>query len=428
MSRPASVPSYRLHKQSGQAVVTLPDRLGNRRDVLLGKYGTVQSRAEYVRVIAEWEAGGRARPPAAAVADLTINELILAYYTHCEEYYRSPDGEPTSEVGNVRRALRLLRALYGHTPAAGFDSLALDAVRARMIEDGLCRNRVNKDADRIKRMFKWAVAKRMLPVGVYQLLQTVEGLRAGRSTAKETEPVKPVPEAWVEATLPYCRPQVAAMVQLQLLTGMRPGEVTVMRTIDLDTSGKLWLYRPGSDRGPHGRHKNAWRGHGKVIVIGPRAQSVLKPWLRLNVEEYLFQPRESRAAYDRERKRRRKSKVPPSQANRKPKAKPRRAPRDHYTVSSYDQSVGNAVVAANKARACAACKDLAPEARCEACQAAAVPHWHPNRLRHTKATEIRREAGIDAARAVLGHRSPAITEVYAELDMDKAAAVMERIG
>jgi integrase len=54
--------------------------------------------------------------------------------------------------------------------------------------------------------------------------------------------------------------------------------------------------------------------------------------------------------------------------------------------------------------------------------------WHPHRLRHTKATEIRREAGLDAARAVLGHRSPAITEVYAEIDVGKAAEVMEKLG
>jgi integrase len=57
-----------------------------------------------------------------------------------------------------------------------------------------------------------------------------------------------------------------------------------------------------------------------------------------------------------------------------------------------------------------------------------VPQWHPHQLRHTKATEIRREAGLDAARAVLGHRSAAITEVYAELDVGRAAEVMEKLG
>lgn len=56
------VPSYRLHKQSGQAVVTLPVGQGGRRDVLLGKYGTDESKAEYQRVLVEWEASGRRLP------------------------------------------------------------------------------------------------------------------------------------------------------------------------------------------------------------------------------------------------------------------------------------------------------------------------------------------------------------------------------
>ena len=54
--------------------------------------------------------------------------------------------------------------------------------------------------------------------------------------------------------------------------------------------------------------------------------------------------------------------------------------------------------------------------------------WYPHQLHHAKATEIRREAGLDAARAVLGHRTPAITEVYAEIDTAKAAAIMEKLG
>ena len=57
-----------------------------------------------------------------------------------------------------------------------------------------------------------------------------------------------------------------------------------------------------------------------------------------------------------------------------------------------------------------------------------MPPWHPNSLRHTKATELRREAGLDAARAVLGHRSTAVTKVYAELDMGQAADMAKRMG
>ena len=57
-----SDPSYRLHKQSGRAVVTLPDGLGGRRDVLLGKYDSPESWAKYYQTLAEWKAGGRRLP------------------------------------------------------------------------------------------------------------------------------------------------------------------------------------------------------------------------------------------------------------------------------------------------------------------------------------------------------------------------------
>src|SRR5262249_9217988 len=143
MSRRNHIPAYRLHKQSGQAIVTLTDGLGGRRDALLGKYGTAESRAEYARVLAEWEANGRRLPPSTAVAsDLAVNELILAYWKHAEGYYRK-NGAPTKQLDRVRRALRPVKELYGHTPARDFGPLALKAVRQRMIENGWTRGYIN---------------------------------------------------------------------------------------------------------------------------------------------------------------------------------------------------------------------------------------------------------------------------------------------
>jgi integrase len=265
------------------------------------------------------------------------------------------------------------------------------------------------------------------PLPAYQSLQTVEGLRAGRSQAKERPPVQPVPEAFVRATLPYLTPQVAAMAELQLLTGMRGGEVTAMRTMDLETGGKLWLYRPGSDRGPAGKHKTSYRGRSRVVFIGPRAQEILRPWLRLNLAEHLFQPREARAHWEAEKRKARRTPVQPSQVCRR-KARPKKVPGERYAVASYDRAIAKAVLVANRDRACDPCKGRPPADRCDECKAAAVPHWHPHQLRHTKATEIRREAGLDAARAVLGHSTPVVTAIYAEADMNKAAEVMARLG
>ena len=63
-----------------------------------------------------------------------------------------------------------------------------------------------------------------------------------------------------------------------------------------------------------------------------------------------------------------------------------------------------------------------------AAERAGVEHWTPQRLRHTKATDIRKDFGLDAAQAVLGHRGAKITEIYAELDKEKAATVARKIG
>ena len=437
MSRPRSVPTYRKHKQSGQAVVTLTDDLGSRRDVLLGKYGTAASRTEYARVLAEWEASSRRLPQKPIGEDATVNELAAAFWDHVEQHYRRPDGTATSEVEEYKRAIRPTKHLYGERPVSEFGPLALKAVRQLLIDgyshpkygpqDALARGVVNQRIGRVRRMFKWGVEQEMVPPAVLQGLQAVRGLQRGRSQAKETKPVSPVAVALVEETVPHMNRQIAALVRVQLLTGMRPGEVVLMRACDLEMSGKVWIYRPGSDAGAEGQHKTAHHGHQRVIAIGPRAQEVIRPFLKLDTRAYLFSPREAIAEFRARRRKDRKSKVQPSQQNRR-KRKPRKQPGERYTTSSYAHAIKRAITTANTTRACDACKDLRPAERCEACRSAGLPSWHPHQLRHTKATELRREFGLDAARVVLGHRTPAITEHYAELDVGKAVEVMEKMG
>ncbi len=117
-----------------------------------------------------------------------------------------------------------------------------------MIDAGLCRGVVNQRVGRIVRMFKWGVSEEMAPESAWRSLTTVRGLERGRTEARETEPVKPVADAVVEATLPFVLPPVRAMIRLQRLTGARPGEVCAMRACDIDMTGAVWLYRP-----PHTR-------------------------------------------------------------------------------------------------------------------------------------------------------------------------------
>ena len=175
------------------------------------------------------------QPP--GTSDLSVNEVLLAYRRFADSYYVK-NGQPTSEVDNIRLAIRPLRQLFGDILARDFGPLQLKAVRQAMVDGELCRNEINRRVRLIVRAFKWAVAESMVPPSVHHGLKAVEGLKKGRSIARESEPVKPVPDAFVDAIRPHVSRQVWAMIQLQRLTGMRPGEVCIMRTIDVDTSGQ----------------------------------------------------------------------------------------------------------------------------------------------------------------------------------------------
>ena len=63
-----------------------------------------------------------------------------------------------------------------------------------------------------------------------------------------------------------------------------------------------------------------------------------------------------------------------------------------------------------------------------ACDQAGIPRWSPHRLRHSRATEIRKLYGLEAAQVVLGHAAVGVTQVYAEADREAARKIMAAIG
>ena len=60
------------------------------------------------------------------------------------------------------------------------------------------------------------------------------------------------------------------MIQLQLLTGMRPGEVRLMTLEEIDRSGSVWKYRPAL-------HKLDHKEIDRLIFIGGQSQQILLP-------------------------------------------------------------------------------------------------------------------------------------------------------
>ena len=216
----------------------------------------------------------------------------------------------------------------------------------------------------------------------------------------------------VDATLPHVPVVVSDMVRFQRLTGCRPGEVCQLRPCDVHRSGEVWTYRPGS-------HKTEHHDRERIIYVGPKAQQVLLPYLLRDAQASCFSPAESEAKRHEEQRARRRTRVQPSQQHRR-KARPTTAPRTCYTKDSYNRAITRGVDKANARR-----KEEAADMGIEPML---LPHWHPNQLRHSKATEIRREFGLEAAQVILGHAKADVTQVYAERDARLAVEVARKIG
>lgn len=372
------IPSYRLHKSTGQAIVTLSGR-----DIYLGRHATPESHSAYERAVAEWLAAGR-KLAVERCPDPSVSEVLGAYLGYAKGYYSSA-GTSTSQLDRVKRSLAPAVEMYGTVECSRFGPAALKAVRQKMIAAGLRRRVINQRVGCLVRAFKWAAGDELIPASVWHALRAVEGLRAQRSEAPESEPVRPVPEPDIEAAKPHLLPVLRDVIDLQLLTAMRPGEALAMRPADIDRSGKVWVYRPAD-------HKTKYRGQARDVLIGPRCQELLAHHLaETGPEHYLFSARKAVAARFLEL----------GQPTRWGKT---RTPGDRYQVGSY----GHAVT--------------------KACRRAGIPLWHPHQLRHNAATRLVEQFGWDVARIILGHRHLSTTKIYAEDDIRKAAEAVAKIG
>lgn len=218
----------------------------------------------------------------ASISQISVGELLSAYLDHAKKYY---GGGSRGEYANMVLAVRPLKEFYSRRPVREFGPLQLKSVRDRFIARGNARTYVNANVGRIVRVFRWRVAEGLVTPDVPLALAMVPGLRRGRTDAAEGDKVRPVEDALVEATLTHLSPTLKAMVRLQQLTGMRPGELVILRPGDVDRSGDVWEYRPTT-------HKNAYRDQERTIYFGPKAQNVLRPFLLRPADAYCFSPRE----------------------------------------------------------------------------------------------------------------------------------------
>jgi integrase len=206
-----------------------------------------------------------------------------------------------------------------------------------------------------------------------------------------------------------------------------------MKIGDIDKSESVWKYVPLA-------HKTAHHGHHRVILIGPKAQAVLQPFLmKLDPQAHVFSPADSMAEI---RQRRSEARVTPLSEGNRPGINrvrnPKRLPRDHYTPDTYNGAISRACELAFQPPP-PLCKQeresyrrwmlrLTEDEKAELRKWQKEHHWFANQLRHTAATSLRAKFGLEAAQVILGHRNANITQVYAERDVEAGKRIVAAIG
>ncbi len=371
----------------------------NRKKIYFGKWGSREAKNAYQAFLARLQAGLDPKPKD---DEPTVAELAVAFFDARANYYVK-NGKQTGQLERFKAALEFPLRFYPGLRADEFGPKKLLECRAAMEKSGrFSRTYINALINCVRHVFKFGVENEMVRPDVLTALQAVSPLKRGRTIARERRRIKPVSAADVEKTLKQLSPVVAAMARVQRLTGMRPGEVVIMRIGDLSREGDVLVYTPQTD-------KTDWRRELddlKRIPIGPKAQAVLAPYLLEkdgDPEAYLFTPED--AMRDLAFLRREERKTPITKQTRERDAAPYKIKLSPcYDVDSYRRAIERAA------------------------KRAGVPRWTPNRLRHLYATEIRAKYGLEASQIMLGHAHADVTQIYAERDFLKAMEVARKEG
>lgn len=374
-------PRLRLHKASGKGRVIL----SGQHFYTKAAFDTPEAHAEYLDLLRRWKAGGK-KPlrelvlPAEILHPVTVRDLVAAYEQHVEDrkLYRK-HGEPTSQHGMLKLALKELVESCGDLPLRKFARAELVRHRDRLLrKTGLTEAGVNRKIGTIKRVMRWASERDLI---IDQNLYSIEVMRAVRVPKRRRR--EPVPDDHIEKVLEKLSPTLRAMLQLQRLTGMRPGEVCAMRwrdidqkPADVDPSDGLWRYTVASPKTEH-------HGQETSYLLNQECQDILKDFLKTPAA-FLFVPKDTIQQRW------------PGGAEGLMKAAT-----DRYNSMSYRQAIERA------------------------CKAAKVPVFTPHQIRHAFLTVVANDPalGLAAASQAANHRSQETTLTYVHPDKRLAVRV-----
>lgn len=346
----------------------------------------------------------------------TIGELVENFKKYeMQILSRMSENTQLHDLSLIRRVENVLQP-YFTWPVNDFGPDELHKIQQSLISHEYVQGKTVKRYTRqgindvikwIKRVWKWGLGRQLVNPEKLQSLEEVKTLRLGGNGVTEKAKRKRVTEDEFKKVVSGVNPVVADMLRLIWLTAMRPYEVCGMRPFDLiRDDSECWLYIPGRDCGPVGKHKTMRFERVKVIPITRGSQGILSKYIKdFESKEFVFSPEQAVKLCQEQKSLNRKT---PLNSGNKPGTKRK----EHPMLSpgkKYDHnSLCRAVV--------------------RACERVDVEKFVPYDLRRTAATGTRSILGKEAAKVLLGHTKTETTDIYLLEEVQEAIKVAKLLA
>jgi integrase len=295
---------------------------------------------------------------------ITFSELAELYI----EKRQRPVG--TSDRYNVRRSMTLLYECFPNVDIATFDGDALEEYQRFLIGRNYDRKYINgKLVGFIKTLYRWGVRKKLVDKALTAEILSVPSLQYSERIKENPDRKAAKPED-IEAVLPHVPEQIADMIVLQTLTGLRPSELCNMKAGEICTDANLFGENEPVFKPVH--HKTKWKGKDRAVPLGDVEMAIIRKYLPGTGEQgYLF-------------------------CNL---TRFRDKPINERVFSHF---IANAI------------------------KAHGLNKFTPYQVRHTNATWVSKMLDRDHARAQMGHTTEAMTQKYDHADGYKKKAVLQK--
>ncbi len=345
----------------------------------------------------------------------TVEDFLERYLQWASENEKGSRASKAVDIYRINRIKRFLEP-YHDWPVNDFGPDELKKVQKALSqykyktgdkEKKYTRGAINDTIKYIRKIWRWGLGRRVVSYEVVQSLEEVRPVRLGQGEVYDKPKRARVTYDEFFKVSGAVNATISDMLQLIWHTAMRPYEVCEMRPYDiLIEDEECWLYIPGRDITPYGKHKTTHMERVKVIPLTRKSQDILKRRItNYDSKDYIFSPKVAVDEILEEKHQGRKT--PLKYGNR-----PGTNKREHPMIKPGEKYSPSALRIA--------CK--------RGCMRAEVEVFTPYDLRRSVATETRASLGKEAAKVLLGHTKTDTTDIYLLDEVKEAVKVAKLLA